>query len=318
MSFDSVNKTEVLAICEDAGLLNVHREMDDTELAELLTGTISNEMLPVKKSNQDRRKIMRYILAHWESVQPLLSCPARSGSPTACFACSDLQVAYCIDQNPAIASEPEPEEEEENPMANNEFVARTREEWTVLAENTDKQERAKVFQALIHLGSTPGDVMKMTPEQRVEKLMARQEEEGLTPAGAGKKGGAKTAAPAKAAPAAAAKAATAAKPAVGGKKAAAQAPAEEEQSSSGGTVGNAEFERLEQRVEDLQSQLASANEKLDTVSEALENILALVSKDLSFTLDAHAHTKTLFDNLCPMPDEAAENFGNLTLEEGNG
>lgn len=333
-----LNKTEILTRCEDIGLLNAHREMDDSELQELLEGEVRNDELPPRHTNKSRLKIMQYILAHWEQVQPLLSCPARSGSPKACFNCSDLQVTYCMDQNPAINQEPDTEEEEDISMANNDFVARTEEEWNAIVESTDRVERTKVFHGLVHFGIAPGQISKMSSAEKVAKLVERQAEEGLVPAGAkGAKGGAKAAATGGAkAGAAAATAApktttvgktTAAKPAaVGGAKAAAAAASAPE-SSGGAAVGNADVARLEERVADLQAQLEASNEKLDQTStkldqvlEGLESLTGLTAKGVAFTMDAHAATRVLFNNLSPLENEAVEAFGTLTLEEdaGNG
>jgi hypothetical protein len=47
-----------------------------------------------------RLRIMKYVDANFDRVKPLLSCPAKTRDPRACFQCLDHQVLEC-----AISSE---------------------------------------------------------------------------------------------------------------------------------------------------------------------------------------------------------------------
>ncbi len=68
---------------------------------ELLEAIIRGEQitLPQRSINKKRLKITSYLDENWEQVGSLVSCPARSREPWACFGCSDVQTASCILDN---------------------------------------------------------------------------------------------------------------------------------------------------------------------------------------------------------------------------
>lgn len=63
--------------------------------------------LPLRRVNKIRLNIMRYLIDHWTQVEPLLSCPAHTKDPRACFTCTDVQVVECAALNRNVFKETE-------------------------------------------------------------------------------------------------------------------------------------------------------------------------------------------------------------------
>ncbi len=55
--------------------------------------------LPASTLHKKRLRIMRYIDDCWSAVSALISCPAKTRDPYACFGCSDNQVSSCTLEN---------------------------------------------------------------------------------------------------------------------------------------------------------------------------------------------------------------------------
>jgi hypothetical protein len=96
IDYGELNKTELVAI---AAQLNheAHRGLPREALIAIIEG--KNIELPSRVVNKKRLKIMNYINANWVAVEPLISCPATSRDPYACFRCSDFQVTSCTLDN---------------------------------------------------------------------------------------------------------------------------------------------------------------------------------------------------------------------------
>jgi len=94
-----MNKSE-LVYCAQEQNLEAHRGMSREELIEIIFG--KEVVLPQRRINKLRLNTMGYILKHWTQVRPVLSCPAKSMKPTACFSCTDIQAAECAMKNKAI------------------------------------------------------------------------------------------------------------------------------------------------------------------------------------------------------------------------
>jgi hypothetical protein len=96
---DDVNLTELVLLAQDTNP-NAHRGLGRDLLEEIALG--KEIELPVTKLNNTRLTIMGFILEHWTQVKPLLSCPAKTQDPEACFQCTDIQVIECITANDLI------------------------------------------------------------------------------------------------------------------------------------------------------------------------------------------------------------------------
>lgn len=185
--------------------------MDRSILEEVITADVP-PALPVRGINRVRLKIIDFIKTNWESVSPLLSCPARDNPDRACFSCTDVQVAECALTNPHVVKE-------EETMSDQKFEFRTREEWTELAKTGAGP--GLIVEALKAGGIKMQQYLggKWDTDRRIEEVLTIQTAmgwvEGGKPAGkkaaaGGKKAAAAAPAPAeepKAAPAAAAAAA---------------------------------------------------------------------------------------------------------------
>lgn len=97
MSLDDCNTSELVLLAQDNDP-EAHRGLDRETLKELI---LSEDplSLPEREVNKVRLKIMQYVRDHWIQVQPLLTCPARSGQPDACFVCPDIQAVECATKN---------------------------------------------------------------------------------------------------------------------------------------------------------------------------------------------------------------------------
>lgn len=293
-----LNKTELLVLCEDLGYLDVHRRMSEKELHALLARGPGAVRLPVLRVNRDRYALMKLVLDKWENFHPLLSCPAKSGSPTACYSCTDLQVVYCVSLNQDHLQSVTVTKKDLQEMTKTNFTPLTAEEWTAIGEHEDKQERTKLMAGLVALGVKPIDASKLYPtvKEKVDAIMKKQEENGLVPANAKKA--------ANKAPAAgvAAKVPAAATTKVG-VKSSGTVPAAAG-ATGGSSVGNAE-------VAELRGEIAELKEMVSTLTD-------LVTTNLAFTKDAHAHTIAAFILEMQDSETAASCFGELTLEASSG
>lgn len=148
--------------------------------------------LPQRKINKVRLQIMDYVLDNWPRVSPLLSCPAKSKSPRACFECVDVQVAECALTNPQVL-EPASQKrrEESTSMAKNAAESalptdqyRDAEGWVAHY----VANRKEVNDALKAIGIAPGTYLNgWTPEMKAEALVEYQTKHGWSPGGKKKK-----------------------------------------------------------------------------------------------------------------------------------
>lgn len=97
--WDTLNASELAALAQDIDP-NAHRGCSREVLLSVLRG--ESPPLPTYRPDKYRLRIMQYLDENWERVEPLLTCPARSRDPHACFACTDVQVAECSLSNAVI------------------------------------------------------------------------------------------------------------------------------------------------------------------------------------------------------------------------
>lgn len=77
----------------------------DRSIEPLLLNRTETRALDTKRSldqggiDEYRDAIWTFVNDHWEQVEPLITCPMRSGDPSACYSCIDLQVASCVTSN---------------------------------------------------------------------------------------------------------------------------------------------------------------------------------------------------------------------------
>lgn len=177
---EDLNNTELVLLAEDIGVFAAHRDMNKDELLRLIRTAEYEDttLLGARPVHVWRLQIMKHIRSVWDQVAPTIQgCPARTGSPTACFTCTDHQVACCIEQNAHLVNTPLEEEE----MANaSNVTAKTRAELTAWSESTDPAERSKLGKQLIALGESPASVTKLSAAQRVDRALELQKEAGLT------------------------------------------------------------------------------------------------------------------------------------------
>jgi len=102
--WQDLNLTELVDLARDFEP-DAHRGLGRAAILEILTNGKSTTALPSYRVDKYRVRIMQYLDANWERVEPLLNCPARSRDPRACFNCLDVQVAECSLNNPAIFKE---------------------------------------------------------------------------------------------------------------------------------------------------------------------------------------------------------------------
>lgn len=98
-NFERHNLTELVLMARDIDP-EVNRGMGRERLLEIIsTGESVPGGLPPRRTNKVRLAIMGWVIDHYELVRPLLSCPASSKSPHACFQCTDIQVVECAVTN---------------------------------------------------------------------------------------------------------------------------------------------------------------------------------------------------------------------------
>lgn len=90
---ENMNMTELVAMAGQSNA-HVHRSLP----REVLYSIIQGEVVELPEPNIDtwRHSIFAFVDSHWKQVNPLLSCPMKTRSPTACFQCPDVQVAECV------------------------------------------------------------------------------------------------------------------------------------------------------------------------------------------------------------------------------
>ena len=92
----SLNKTELAAIAREFHP-EAHRGLPFDVLVRIIESFDAE--LPMRTVNKKRLDVMTHVNNHWESVSPLVRCPAQSREARACFGCSDTQVACCVLEN---------------------------------------------------------------------------------------------------------------------------------------------------------------------------------------------------------------------------
>lgn len=94
-----MNMTELVELAQETHP-EAHRGLSREVLEAIITNTPeTGPTLPEKKVNRHRLRIMNFVQEHWEQVKPMLTCPARTGDPRACFNCTDVQVVECVTTN---------------------------------------------------------------------------------------------------------------------------------------------------------------------------------------------------------------------------
>ena len=96
IDYDRLNLTELAHLTRQVEP-SAHRALPREVLIAILEG--KEVQLPDRIIDGKRLKIMKYIDAHWDGVNALLTCPAKTRDPHACFGCSDLQVSSCVIDN---------------------------------------------------------------------------------------------------------------------------------------------------------------------------------------------------------------------------
>ena len=92
--FTDCNHTELYQICRRQGLKVLPSEPREKLIAYLMGEEEPNATDHVVDSW--RNGIMGFLLDHWQTVRSQLTCPAKSGNPNACFACTDSMVISCV------------------------------------------------------------------------------------------------------------------------------------------------------------------------------------------------------------------------------
>lgn len=97
MELDDLNDTELVLVAQDVDE-QAHRGLGRDALMEIIEAGEAPG-LKTRRVNKTRLRIMQYINDHWKQVEPLLSCPASTKDPRACFQCTDVQVVECAVTN---------------------------------------------------------------------------------------------------------------------------------------------------------------------------------------------------------------------------
>lgn len=94
-----MNMTELVELAQETNP-EAHRGLSREVLEQIIANPPEQgPTLPEKPINKYRLRIMSFVLDHWEQVKPMLTCPAKSGDPRACFQCTDIQVVECVTTN---------------------------------------------------------------------------------------------------------------------------------------------------------------------------------------------------------------------------
>lgn len=294
MELKSWNASELAARAAET-TVSAHRDLPRPVLEGIVRGdpTVVAAVEP-RRIDKLRLKIMEYVLDNWEHVSPLLSCPARERTPTACFACTDVQAAECVLTNPQVVDhvhlgthQREAEETMSTP-----FEFHTKEEWEAIA--ADGTTKKQLIDALKAAKIPPADwLAKNWPtDKRIEAVLEFQTKNGW----GGGKGGAKAAAKVAAKPAAATKTAT---PAAKEEKVAAK-PAAAEGGKPASTL---------------------LLEKMDALSERLDTLEAAIASQQAMVTDTHYMVRLLLQNAGLLEDASdasviEANVGQLLTSSG--
>lgn len=92
-----LNTTELVLLARNVDS-SAHRGLPRELLLEMLE-TEESPGLPMRRLDKHRLQIMNHINTYWDQVSALVSCPAKSRDPHACFGCSDVQAACCTLDN---------------------------------------------------------------------------------------------------------------------------------------------------------------------------------------------------------------------------
>ena len=107
MGLDEFNDSELAMLAQEVDE-HAHRGLPRPMLMQIIERGEAEGLRP-RRVNKLRLKIMDFILDNWSQVEPLLSCPATTRSPRACYQCTDLQVVECtlLNQKTVLKKEKE-------------------------------------------------------------------------------------------------------------------------------------------------------------------------------------------------------------------
>ncbi len=92
MELDELNTSELVLLAQD-NEPEAHRGLSREMLVSIVKGEEVD--LPVRHVNKVRLKIMQFVNDHWIQMRAIVSCPAKSQDPRACFQCTDVQAVEC-------------------------------------------------------------------------------------------------------------------------------------------------------------------------------------------------------------------------------
>lgn len=274
--------SELVTLAQETGQFGAHRGMPKPALISMILAP--KKVGELRSIDHRRLGIMEYVVANYEQVRPLLSCPAITRTPTACFSCSDVQVTHCWATNPDTFRTPSKKEAENIMAENSKYEPRTRAQWDAIANSSDMAERSLIAKALMDLGVKASDLRSLpTPADKVGKIMELQKERGFATEDA------------KAAP-------KAAKAAAGAKPAAAPAAGTKPAAAAAAPAGNG-LGRLEERIDDVQTMLTAQGEEIAELKAML--------------VDLHAMVHTIF-TMSGMDEAVFAELKGKLHDEGNG
>ena len=93
------NHTELYQLCLKARV-PASPSMTREQLIDALVGEDPRPMGITNPVDSWRHGLAGFVLDHWKTLQNQVTCPLKSGDPTACFGCLDIQVVTCIIRNP--------------------------------------------------------------------------------------------------------------------------------------------------------------------------------------------------------------------------
>lgn len=95
MDWDDLNLTELTLVAQDIDP-EAHRGLGREALVSIIENADDASMsLPTRKVNKTRLRIMEHVINYWSQVSALVTCPASTKDPRACFQCTDVQVVEC-------------------------------------------------------------------------------------------------------------------------------------------------------------------------------------------------------------------------------
>lgn len=93
----TLNRTELAAAARQIDP-EAHRNLPEEVLVAIIEGR-QDDVLPPRRLNKMRLKIMQFLDDNWDQVSYQISCPAKTRDRHACFGCTDLQVSCCTIDN---------------------------------------------------------------------------------------------------------------------------------------------------------------------------------------------------------------------------